>query len=70
MAVKPEIIKARLRYYSLRRTYLKRLDVYALNLHQNSTDDADDATIDAIINDYNSSDFLNSGQRGRQNTNS
>jgi hypothetical protein len=71
MAVKPEIIKARLRYYSLRRTYLKRLDVYAAKLAPKPTDDdADDATIDAIINDYNEVIDFEAGQRGRQNTNS
>jgi hypothetical protein len=53
MAVKPEIIKARLKVLfpkaNLSQKKVRRL---RLNLHK-TTDDADDATIDAIINDYN-----------------
>lgn len=54
MAVKPEIIKARLKVlFPKANLSTKRLDVYAAKLAPKPADDADEATIDAIINDYN-----------------
>ncbi|MBF7090459.1 hypothetical protein IUY40_02725 [Flavobacterium sp. ALJ2] len=54
MAVKPEIIKARLKVlFPKANLSTKRLDVYAAKLAPKPADDADDEAIDAIINDYN-----------------
>jgi hypothetical protein len=54
MAVKPEIIKARLKVlFPKANLSQKRLDVYTAKLAPKPADDADEATIDAIINDYN-----------------
>ncbi|WP_141672807.1 hypothetical protein [Flavobacterium crassostreae] len=54
MAVKPEIIKARLKaLFPKANLSQKRLDVYTAKLAPKPADDADEATIDAIINDYN-----------------
>lgn len=54
MAVKPEIIKARLKVlFPKANLSQKRLDVYTAKLAPKPTDDADEATIDALINDYN-----------------
>lgn len=54
MAVKPEVIKARLRaLYPKANLSQKRLDAYAAKLAPKPADDADEATVDAIINDYN-----------------
>lgn len=54
MAVKPEIIKARLKaLFPKANLSQKRLDAYAAKLAPKPADDADDAAVDAIINDYN-----------------
>ena len=54
MAVKPEIIKARLKAkYPKANLSQKRLDVYAAKLAPKPADDADEASIDSIIDDYN-----------------
>lgn len=54
MAVAPEKIKARLKaLFPKANLSTKRLDVYAAKLAPKPADDADDAAIDAIINDYN-----------------
>jgi hypothetical protein len=54
MAVKPEIIKARLKaLFPKANLSTKRLDVYAAKLAPKPADDADESVIDAIINDYN-----------------
>lgn len=54
MAVKPEIIKARLKVlFPKANLSQKRIDVYTAKLAPKPADDADEATIDAIINDYN-----------------
>lgn len=54
MAVKPEIIKARLRaLFPKANLSQKRLDAYAAKLAPKPADDADEATVDALINDYN-----------------
>lgn len=54
MAVKPEIIKARLKVlFPKANLSQKRLDVYAAKLAPKPADDADDAAVDAIINDFN-----------------
>lgn len=54
MAVAPEKIKARLKaLFPKANLSTKRLDVYAAKLAPKPADDADDAAIDVIINDYN-----------------
>lgn len=54
MAVKPEIIKARLKVlFPKANLSQKRLDTYVAKLAPKPADDADDDAIDAIINDYN-----------------
>lgn len=54
MAVKPEIIKARLKVlFPKANLSQKRIDVYAAKLAPKPADDADETAIDAIINDYN-----------------
>lgn len=54
MAVKPEIIKARLKaLFPKANLSQKRIDVYAAKLAPKPADDADETAIDAIINDYN-----------------
>jgi hypothetical protein len=54
MAVKPEVIKARLKaLFPKANLSQKRIDTYVAKLSPKPADDADDATIDAIINDYN-----------------
>lgn len=54
MAVKPEIIKARLRaLFPKANLSQKRLDTYVAKLAPKPADDADEEAIDAIINDYN-----------------
>jgi hypothetical protein len=54
MAVKPEIIKARLKVlFPKANLSQKRLDTYVAKLAQKPADDADEEAIDAIINDYN-----------------
>jgi hypothetical protein len=54
MAVKPEIIKARLKaLFPKANLSQKRLDAFAAKLAPKPADDADEAAIDAIINDYN-----------------
>jgi hypothetical protein len=54
MAVKPEIIKARLKVlFPKANLSQKRLDAYAAKLAPKPADDADEATVDALINDYN-----------------
>lgn len=54
MAVKPEIIKARLKaLFPKANLSQKRLDAFAAKLAPKPADDADDAAVDAIINDYN-----------------
>lgn len=54
MAVAPEKIKARLKVlFPKANLSTKRLDAYAAKLAPKPADDADDAAIDAIINDYN-----------------
>jgi len=54
MAVKPEIIKARLKVlFPKANLSTKRLDAYAAKLAPKLADDADEATVDALINDYN-----------------
>lgn len=54
MAVKPEIIKARLKVlYPKANLSQKRLDAYAAKLAPKPADDADETAIDAIITDYN-----------------
>lgn len=54
MAVKPEIIKARLKaLFPKANLSQKRLDAYAAKLAPKPADDADEATVDALINDYN-----------------
>lgn len=54
MAVKPEIIKARLKVlFPKANLSQKRLDAYAAKLAPRPADDADDEAVDAIINDFN-----------------
>jgi len=54
MAVAPEKIKARLKaLFPKANLSTKRLDVYAAKLAPKPADDADDAAIDVIINEYN-----------------
>lgn len=54
MAVKPEIIKARLKVlFPKANLSQKRLDAYAAKLAPKPADDADETAIDAIITDYN-----------------
>lgn len=54
MAVKPEIIKARLKVlFPKANLSQKRLDTYVAKLAPKPADDADETAIDAIINDYN-----------------
>jgi hypothetical protein len=54
MAKTPEIIKARLKaLFPKANLSQKRLDAYAAKLAPKPADDADDAAVDAIINDYN-----------------
>lgn len=54
MAVKPEVIKARLKVlFPKANLSQKRLDAYAAKLAPKPADDADDTSVDAIINDYN-----------------
>lgn len=54
MAVKPEIIKARLKVlFPKANLSQKRLDAYAAKLAPKPADDADEAAVDAIITDYN-----------------
>ena len=54
MAVKPEVIKARLKaLFPKANLSTKRLDAYAAKLAPKPADDADEATVDALINDYN-----------------
>lgn len=54
MAVKPEVIKARLKaLFPKANLSQKRLDAYAAKLAPKPADDADDEAVDAIINDYN-----------------
>jgi len=54
MAVKPEIIKARLKVlFPKANLSQKRLDTYVAKLAPKPADDADEEAIDAIINDYN-----------------
>jgi len=54
MAVKPEIIKARLKVlFPKANLSQKRLDTYVAKLAPKPADDADEAAVDAIINDYN-----------------
>lgn len=54
MAVKPEIIKARLKVlFPKANLSQKRLDAIADKLAKKPADDADETAIDAIINDYN-----------------
>jgi hypothetical protein len=54
MAVKPEVIKARLKVlFPKANLSQKRLDAYAAKLAPKPADDADDTAVDAIINDYN-----------------
>lgn len=54
MAVKPEIIKARLKaLFPKANLSQKRLDAYAAKLAPKPADDADETAIDAIITDYN-----------------
>jgi len=54
MAVKPEIIKARLKaLFPKANLSQKRLDTYVAKLAPKPADDADEAAVDAIINDYN-----------------
>lgn len=54
MAVKPEIIKARLKaLFPKANLSTKRLDAYAAKLAPKPADDADESAVDAIINDYN-----------------
>jgi hypothetical protein len=68
MAVKPEIIKARRVLFPKANLSQKKLDVYAAKLAPKPAD-ADDATIDAIINDYNEViDFSSSQEDDRTRT--
>lgn len=54
MAVKPEIIKARLKVlFPKANLSIKRLDALAAKLAPMPTDDADDAAVDAILNQAN-----------------
>lgn len=54
MAVKPEVIKARLKVLLPKANLSqKRLDAYAAKLAPKLADDADETAIDAIITDYN-----------------
>jgi hypothetical protein len=54
MAVKPEVIKARLKaLFPKANLSQKRLDTYVAKLAPKPADDADEAAVDAIINDYN-----------------
>ncbi|MBS3993122.1 MAG: hypothetical protein KGZ87_05350 [Bacteroidetes bacterium] len=54
MAVKPEIIKARLKaLFPKANLSQKRLDAIADKLAKKPADDADDAAIDVVINDFN-----------------
>ena len=54
MAVKPEIIKARLKaLFPKANLSQKRIDAYAAKLAPKPADDADETAIDAIITDYN-----------------
>jgi len=54
MAVKPEVIKARLKaLFPKANLSQKRLDAFAAKLAPKPADDADDTAVDAIINDYN-----------------
>jgi hypothetical protein len=70
MAVKPEIIKARLKVLFPKANLSQKVRRLRAKLTK-TTDDADDATIDAIINDYNRViDFEAVAKEGRQNTNS
>jgi hypothetical protein len=62
MAVKPEVIKARLRaLFPKANLSQKRLDVIAAKLAPMPADDADDAAVDAVVNqanDFNSFDEI------------
>lgn len=54
MAVKPEVIKARLKVlFPKANLSQKRIDAYASKLAPKPADDADETAIDAIINDFN-----------------
>ena len=54
MAVKPEIIKARLKaLFPKANLSQKRIDAFAAKLAPKPADDADEAAVDAIINEYN-----------------
>ena len=54
MAVKPEVIKARLKaLFPKANLSQKRLDALAAKLCQKPADDADDAAVDVVLNDAN-----------------